>query len=137
MLLPGHRKRAEIQMQDYFRWKLLTKAWADMLQMLKQHIVCSPVPQKIIRIVTLQLTYSLAAPQVNFKLKGYLDILQYRSFRFSALVKKGWQNLSKCLKLKGYLDVLQYQSFRFWALVKKGWQNLWKSLFSWVFHLHG
>lgn len=26
--------------------------------------------------------------QVNFKLKGYLDILQYRSFRFSALVKK-------------------------------------------------
>ena len=75
--------------------------------------------------------------QVNFKLKGFLDILQYRSFRFSALVKKGWQNLSKCRKLKGYLDVLQYQSFRFWALVKKGWQNLWKSLFSWVFHLHG
>ena len=33
-----------------------------MLQMLKQDIVRSPVPQKIIRIVTLQLTYSLAAP---------------------------------------------------------------------------
>ena len=51
--------------------------------------------------------------QVNFKLKGYFDILQYQSFHFSALVKNGLQNLSKCLKLKDYLDVLQYQSFRF------------------------
>ena len=33
-----------------------------MLQMLKQDIVRSPVPQKIIRIATLQLTYSLAVP---------------------------------------------------------------------------
>ena len=32
-----------------------------MLQMLKQDIVRSPVPPKIIRIATLQLTYSLAA----------------------------------------------------------------------------
>ena len=30
--------------------------------MLKQDIVRSPVPQKLIRIATLQLTYSLAAP---------------------------------------------------------------------------
>ena len=33
-----------------------------MLQMLKQDIVRSPVPPTIIRIATLQLTYSLAAP---------------------------------------------------------------------------
>ena len=33
-----------------------------MLQMLKQDKVRSPVPRKIIRIATLQLTYSLAAP---------------------------------------------------------------------------
>ena len=33
-----------------------------MLQMLKQDIVRSPVPLKIIRIATLQLTNSLAAP---------------------------------------------------------------------------
>ena len=33
-----------------------------MLQMLKQDIVRSPVPPKIIRIATLQLAYSLGAP---------------------------------------------------------------------------
>ena len=40
-----------------------------MLQMLKQDIVRSPVPQKIIWIATLQLTYSLAASPIPYNIQ--------------------------------------------------------------------
>ena len=82
LLLPGHRKRAKIQMYDYFRWKLLTIAWGDMLQILKQDIVRSPVPQNIIRIATLQLTSSLAVPPF-FQHSAHANLPREQTMRVS------------------------------------------------------
>ena len=54
-----------------------------MLQMLKQDIVRSPVPQKIIRFATLQLTYSLAELPHSLQHSAHANLPREQTMRLS------------------------------------------------------